>query len=173
MCDRLLARREPLTAAGLCDDELLQRVLGDRVVLESLPEVVCVLDRDLIVLYLNRSVPGRYLPELIGTSVLDYIPLETRARYREAFEGAWLSGEVHCLEFSSILNYSWQSRFVPVREEGEVVLMLVTSLDVTDRVAAERALRGTIWPSARRTANSTGRYSLMATNLASCVSKAR
>jgi PAS domain S-box-containing protein len=133
--------REPRTAASLCDDELLQRVLGDRVVLESLPEVVCVLDRRLSVLYLNRTVPGRYLPELIGTDVLDYIPVETRARYRAAFEGAWRTGEVHCLEFSSVLNFSWQSRFVPVREEGEVVLMLVTSLDVTERVAAERALR--------------------------------
>lgn len=132
--------RASLVVARRDDDELLQRVLGDRVVLESLPEVVCVLDRHLTVRYLNRTVPGRHVPELIGTNALDYIPLDTRARYRDAFERAWRSGEVHRLDYSSVSNYSWQSRFVPVREEGSVVLMLVTSSDVTERVAAERAL---------------------------------
>jgi PAS domain S-box-containing protein len=132
--------RESFVVARRTDDELLQRVLGDRVVLESLPEVVCVLDRHLTVLYLNRSVPGRYVPELIGTNVLDYISHDARARYRETFDRAWKSGEVHTLEFNSVSNYSWQSRFVPVRERGSVVLMLVTNSDVTERLAAERAL---------------------------------
>jgi two-component system, cell cycle sensor histidine kinase and response regulator CckA len=121
--------------------ELLQRVLGDRIVLESLPEIVSVLDRDFTILYLNRTVPGRVIADQIGTSVLDYLPLESHARYREAFETAWQLGEVQCLEFTSLGHYTWQTRFVPVREEGEVVFMLVTAADVTERVAAERMLR--------------------------------
>jgi PAS domain S-box-containing protein len=135
------SERESLIVPRRDDDELLQRVLGDRIVLESLPEIVCVLDRDFNMLYLNRSVPGRYLPELIGTSVLELIPAATHPRYRDTFDQAWMSGEVQSLEFTSISGYSWQSRFVPVREEGDIVLMLVTSSDVTERVATERALR--------------------------------
>jgi PAS domain-containing protein len=121
--------------------DLLQRVLGDRIVLESLPEIVSVLDRDLSMLYLNRTVPGRVLEDQIGTCVLDYLPVESHARYRAAFETAWQLGQAQCLEFTSLGQYTWQTRFVPVREEGQVVLMLVTAADVTERVAAERMLR--------------------------------
>jgi two-component system, cell cycle sensor histidine kinase and response regulator CckA len=122
-------------------DELLQRVLGDRVVLESLPEIVSVLDRDLTILYLNRTVPGRYIGDQIGTCVLDYVPFEIHAQYREVFERAWSLGDFQSFEFASLGNYTWQCRFVPVREAGDVVLMLVTASDVTERVTAERALR--------------------------------
>jgi PAS domain S-box-containing protein len=83
------------------------------------------------------------LPELIGTNVLDYVPPETRPRYRDTFDRAWTSGQVHSLEFNSVSNYTWASRFIPVREQGSVVLMLVTSSDLTEHVAAERALRET------------------------------
>ncbi|HET6335097.1 MAG TPA: ATP-binding protein [Polyangiales bacterium] len=140
--DALRSReRESFVVPRRSDDELLQRVLGDRVVLESMPEVVAVLDQRLALLYLNRSIPERELSDVIGTSVLDYLPLDTRALYRQTFEHAWSTGVVESLEFSSVSGYSWHSRFVPVREEGSVVLMLVTSSDVSERIAAERALR--------------------------------
>jgi PAS domain S-box-containing protein len=135
------ASRDAFAARHASEDALLQRVLVDRVVLDSLPEVVCVLDRRLTVLYLNRGIPSRPPANVLGTNVLDVIPPESRGVYRETFERAWTSGNVCSLEFSSVSGYSWQSRFVPVREDGEVVFMLVTSVDVTERIAAERALR--------------------------------
>src|SRR5262245_14672431 len=94
---------------------LLSRVLGHPIVLESLPELVCVLDRRLNILYLNRPVPGFNLPDLIGSCVLDYIPEDAHARYRATFEAAWTQGEAQYLEFESIRRNSWQSRFVPLR----------------------------------------------------------
>ncbi|HKP64132.1 MAG TPA: ATP-binding protein [Polyangiales bacterium] len=134
----LAALREQLAprAAG---GALLSRVLGHPIVLESLPELVCVLDRSLNILYLNRPVSGYNLPDLIGSCVLDYLPADQHARYRETFEAAWARGEPQYLEFES-LRYCWQSRFVPLREADQVVLMLVASLDTTERVAAQRAL---------------------------------
>ncbi|HKU44407.1 MAG TPA: ATP-binding protein, partial [Polyangiales bacterium] len=118
----------------------LERVLGHRAVLENLPEVVCVLDRAMRILYLNRA-PGREISELLHSCVLDVIPAAQRAGYCDVFERAWSSGEAQCHEFDSISGYWWQSRFAPLREDGRVVLMLVTSVDATERVAAERALR--------------------------------
>jgi PAS domain S-box-containing protein len=131
----------PRGAPRATDDDLLSRVLGKRIVLDSLPEVVCVLDRSMRVLYLNRASPERHVPDLIGTSVLEYIPGEQQARYVSTFELAWTRGEAQYLEFNSVSGYWWQSRFIPLREADQVVLMLVASLDATERVAAERAAR--------------------------------
>ena len=83
----------PPRASRHTRDALVERVLGDRVVLESLPEVVCVLDRCLTLLYLNRAMPGRDLPDLLGTCALDLVAAEHRDRYRDAFELAWCTGE--------------------------------------------------------------------------------
>ncbi|HKU45061.1 MAG TPA: PAS domain-containing protein [Polyangiales bacterium] len=119
----------------------VDRLLGDRVLLESLPEVVAVLDRDMTLLYLNRTIRGRTTAEMIGGNAQQWILPEHFAGYREMFERAWSSGEPCSTEFSTLSDYWWQTRFVPVKDAGEVVLMLVTSLDATERVRAERALR--------------------------------
>jgi PAS domain S-box-containing protein len=132
---------DPRSAQGRPEEALLRRVLGDRFVLENLPDIVCVLDRDQKILYLNRAVPGRRAADRIGSSALDYIPLDDRARYMEAFERAWTTGESGSMELSTSSGYWWETRFIPVHENGSVAFMLCTSTDASDRVRAEAALR--------------------------------
>jgi PAS domain S-box-containing protein len=123
------------------ESALLQRVLGDRVVLENLPDIVSVIDRDHKILYLNRSIPGRHAADLIGSNALDYIPVEARARYSEEFERAWSTGQPSSLEFATTSGYWWHTRFIPVHEAGSVAFLLCTSTDLTVRVRAEAELR--------------------------------
>ncbi len=121
--------------------DALKRLLADRVVLENLPDVVCVLDREHRLLYLNHSVRGRSVSEMLGSSVLLYISAEERERYRERVEEAWVSGEKRSFEVHTISDLWWQTRFVPIKEEEQVVLMLATSVEITERKRAERALK--------------------------------
>jgi PAS domain S-box-containing protein len=123
------------------DASLLRRVLGDRFVLENLPDVVCVLDRQQKILYLNRAVPGRRAIDRIGSSALDYIPPDGRARYMEEFERAWSSGQPGRIELLTSSGYWWETRLIPVHEEGAVAFMLCTSSDSTERIRAAAALR--------------------------------
>jgi two-component system cell cycle sensor histidine kinase/response regulator CckA len=133
----LAALRERVAERG----DALNRLLADRVVLENLPDVVSVMDREHRLLYLNHTVRGRTVAEMLGTSVLLYVAPDDRERYARLVEESWSSGETRTFEVHTISDLWWETRFVPIKEDGVVVLMLATSVEVTARKRAERALR--------------------------------
>lgn len=138
--DRLRLEPAMLSTTDAAARAALDRLLGDRRVLASLPDVVCAIARDYRLLYLNRTVSSQNAPELVGSNVLDHLPDPDRSRYRDAFELAWSTNEPQTIEVSSLSGAFWDIRLVPVTENGEVVLMLATSRDITDRRRAEEAL---------------------------------
>jgi two-component system cell cycle sensor histidine kinase/response regulator CckA len=121
--------------------ELLQRVFGDRMVLEYLPEIVCLLDRNLALIYLSRTIPGRTVSEMLGMSAAELVMPDHREHFVAAFERAWCSREPQTVEFPSVSGLSWQTRFVPIQCDGVVEQMLAASLDVTERTREQEALR--------------------------------
>jgi PAS domain S-box-containing protein len=121
---------------------MVDRLLRDQTVLESLPDIVVVIDRQYRMLYLNRVVlPGFTVEGLLGASALDFIPAEHVEHYRELFEQCWQSGLPIGMEVPTIGDFWWEARLVPVRVDGEVACMLASSADITQRKHAERALR--------------------------------
>jgi PAS domain S-box-containing protein len=122
-------------------DARLNRLLGDPLVLATFPHLILVLDRERRILYVNRAEEGQNPADFIGADCLISIHAEDRERYRSAFEESWQSGAPTNIELRSINDYWWDSRLVPVRDAGEVVFMLVSSTDVTQKKAQEQALR--------------------------------
>lgn len=122
-------------------DPRLNRLLGDPLVLATFPHLILVLSRQLRILYVNRAEAGQNPADFIGADCLISIHAEDRERYRSAFEESWQSGQPTSIEIRSINDSWWDSRLVPVRDAGEVVFMLVSSTEVTQRKAQEQALR--------------------------------
>ncbi len=122
------------------EDPAIARLLADRRLLSSLPDVILILDRAHRIVYLNRTVRGR-IADFIGTNVLDQLPEDQRAARREALERAWETGEVQSVESRSFSGNSYESRLVPIKEHGRVAYMLTTSVEITERKRAEEALR--------------------------------
>jgi len=122
-------------------DPRLNRLLGDPLVLATFPHLILVLSRELKILYVNRAEAGQDPADFIGTDCLASIFADDRERYRGVFEESWRSGVPASIEVRSIADSWWDSRLVPVRDAGEVVFMLVSSTDVTQRKAQEQALR--------------------------------
>jgi two-component system, cell cycle sensor histidine kinase and response regulator CckA len=122
-------------------DPRLNRLLGDPLVLATFPHLIMVLSRELRILYVNRAEAGLDPAEFIGEDCLISIHAEDRERYGKVFEDCWQSGQPRSIELRSINDSWWDSRLVPVRDAGEVVFMLVSSTDVTQRKAQEHALR--------------------------------
>jgi PAS domain S-box-containing protein len=122
------------------EQDVLRRLLGERVVLENIPDVVCIMDREHRILYLNRTVPPRRVEDLVGTCALDYIEENARADYAATCERAWATGVPHSLQVQTQSGYWWEARLVPVKTEAGM-LLLGTSADVTQRKRSEAALR--------------------------------
>jgi PAS domain S-box-containing protein len=133
-----LAELEP--ASDQPEREVVRRLLGERVVLENIPDVVCITDRDHRILYLNRTVPGRRVEDLIGTSALDFIEGHAREEYLATSERALATGVAQTIEAKTLGGYWWECRLVPIQSEAGL-LLLGTSADVTQRKRSEEALR--------------------------------
>ncbi|MET0595325.1 MAG: ATP-binding protein, partial [Polyangiaceae bacterium] len=121
-------------------EDVVRRLLGGRVLLENIPDIVCISDRGHRVVYLNRTVPGRRLEDVIGTLTTDYIDEHARADYLAACERAFATGVPQTFEVHTIGGYWWETRLVPLQTAAGP-LMLGTSADVTRQKKSEAALR--------------------------------
>jgi PAS domain S-box-containing protein len=135
------AELEERRASRYSTDPRLNRLLGDPLVLATFPHLILVLSREQRILYLNRAEAGQNPADFIGADCLVSVHEADRDRYLRAFEQSWQSGEPTSIELRSIKDSWWDSRLVPVRDGGEVVFMMVSSTDVSQRKAQELVLR--------------------------------
>lgn len=129
------------SAPKTAEDSVVSRLLANRGLLSYLPDVIAILDRDHRILYLNRVVPELRLADVIGTCVLDHLVPEERESRRKLLDRAWATGEIQTVQTRSANGYVWDNRVIPIREDGRVVCILNTAVDVTLRQRAEDALR--------------------------------
>ena len=135
---RRLANLEPRVDGP--EAEAIRRLLGERVVLENIPDIVCIMDQEHRILYQNRTVPGRRVEDLIGTCAIDYVEEHSRAAYVAACERAWATGMPQAIEAQTQSGYWWQAQLVPIKTETGP-LLLGTCADVTQQKRSEAALR--------------------------------
>jgi two-component system cell cycle sensor histidine kinase/response regulator CckA len=122
------------------DAAAVDRLLGDRAILENLPGRVLLVTRDYRIVYVNRATPGRAAADFTGTAVVAHIAEEHRPLFRDVFDKAWISGAPGVVELRTMNGTWWEARLAPVKSAAAPGFMLVTSVDITSRKEAERAL---------------------------------
>ncbi|MCY1071760.1 PAS domain S-box protein [Nannocystis sp. RBIL2] len=113
--------------------------------LEYAPEYVLLLSPTGVIRYVNRTVAGVTMLELIGRSVFDYIEPESRDVARACIERVVATGEAQTYECLGTGPHGrptrYESRVGAISEDGQVVALLLISHDITTRVAMEAELR--------------------------------
>jgi PAS domain S-box-containing protein len=105
------------------------------------PDVICVLDVDGTVLYVNRSPSGRDPQSGVGLKLADMLPKEHRELWRRAFERALETGATQQIELQSPGDLWWESRIALLKGAGgNVDYVLSIGTDITARKRAEAAL---------------------------------
>jgi two-component system, cell cycle sensor histidine kinase and response regulator CckA len=112
-----------------------------RVLLEHSPDVITVLDPQGYLLYLNHTVPGRTLSEVLGKHSTEFMVPEERERFIDALAQVVSTKTTHRFEGGTSGGYVWQSRLVPLLEHGRVFAVMGIATDVTLQRRAEGALR--------------------------------
>ena len=108
---------------------------------EYSPDYMALLDRDATTLFINHTLPGLTKAQVIGSSFYTLTPKEYQQPTRECFERVLQTGQPGELE--SIYRYadgtfqSFESYVGPVRRDGEIVGLTVSSRDITERKRAE------------------------------------
>ena len=104
--------------------QMLDTMLGSHQVLESVPNIISVKDRQHRILYMNHVVPGHRVSDMLGTNALSHVAPEDRERYQEVFERAWTSGESQTLTLKTVGDQYLETTFVPLKQGSQVVFMM-------------------------------------------------
>jgi PAS domain S-box-containing protein len=109
-----------------------------RTLLENLPDLVLVVDRNAIIQFANRGLPDIDRQALLGACGFDHIVPECRDACRRALDQAFASGLPQTCESEDILGTCWSIQFVPLTIDGDLQQALLICTDVTaERSAAE------------------------------------
>ncbi len=149
--DYVMVLLSDLTAIRAREQELRERVHMAERYLELSWFIVLAVDRDGIVTYVNPrgcKLMGLDRDELIGRYWFDFIPKHVLQESLENFHRL-ISGEMTCMEYVErpLVTASGEERTVvwhtePMRDiNGEIVGLLTSGEDITDRKRAEEALR--------------------------------
>ena len=115
------------------------------VVIENAPEIVLILDRQGVIQFINRAVPGFTVEDVKGKSHLDFIQPEYHELVNEAIEhvfGTGKAGKYEIKRNGPDGGCSWYSTLIgPIEQDGEIVAVSLFTSDITDRKLAEEQAR--------------------------------
>lgn len=111
---------------------------------ENSPDLVTTINRDLNVTYINKVLAGFSYQDVIGSSVLNYVPETEHEKYKnhlsEAFKGKKQEFEIEAYgENGRLAHYT--VRASSFSGTSRVETLLITSTDITKRKRVEKALK--------------------------------
>ncbi len=142
---RLSGTFQDITERKQAEQALRESEARWRSVTETSPDHVMLLDRDLVIEFVNRASPGLTVDELIGTPLYAYVSVERQAEIKQILESVLDTAEPRSYEteFSTpdgnIIHY--ESRVVPRVIDDQIVGLAVTARDITAHKQAEQALQ--------------------------------
>ena len=104
------------------------------------PDVLAVIDRNLIIRYLNWTTPGLKLEDAVGASVFTLVPPGYAEIARAAFEKVFKTGVATTFEtmYSNEQGVMmWAVRVGPIRHAGKVIGLVALNTDVTEQRRGE------------------------------------
>lgn len=132
--------KQTVAAIALADSESRWKALT-----EHSPDHIMLVDSKTNILYINHTIAGLTVNQVIGKSVIDTIPEEYKETVSECFARVMKTGKPDQYDTNYTMpdgtKHYFSSRVGPVWHNGEVVNMIVNSHDVTAQTKNERALR--------------------------------
>jgi len=127
------------------EDTLRQSEEKWRFLLENTADVILNLDRNGVILFINHTVPGYTVEDIIGKTIYDFIPPEQHNKTKNAIAKVFQTGEAVDFETSitrpdgSLLLYS--TRLGPVKDGEKIIGVTQISTDITESKKLEEALQ--------------------------------
>lgn len=115
-----------------------------RQVVESLPDLVMVLDRDLRVLYANRAVDQRSAEQLRGLHITEFFPSHLHPAALASMHRVLARGEVdsYAAEIEGMDGQTrhFDVRVSAIRRDLRIVGLTLNAVETTEQIRAERAI---------------------------------
>jgi len=140
----ILSEIEDVTAQRATEAALRTSEALLRAVTENVPDLLLLLDLDLRIRFANRSVVGTPPTQLIGRSVLEFVPLAEQAGVSAVYQRAITTRQPQVYEIRAHVGGEprwFENRVGPVIQDDRIVSITVASSEITARRRGEEALR--------------------------------
>ncbi len=135
------------------DFKFQERILSDlrsseaqwRSLVENAPDIVCTVNRQAEILFINRAPEGSSIQPTAGTSVLEHIPPAYHAAVRAAINSVFETAQSapYEIEINDPRAVStWSSiRLAPIKHNDHVHAVILVTRDISERKQAEMMLQ--------------------------------
>lgn len=115
-----------------------------RLIASNAPGLILQVDRALKICFINRTVAGLTIDQALGTSVFDWVPVESHDHLRANLEQVFATGAARTFEVKGAGPHGsvawYQTNVGPVRGDEGVTSAVLSVHDITQRKEAEEAL---------------------------------
>jgi two-component system cell cycle sensor histidine kinase/response regulator CckA len=142
---RSLELQQELTERRRAQEALQQSEEKWRSLSENAPDIIMTVNREGIILFINRVLPGFNVEQVIGSSIYGHLPADSRNTLRASLERVFATGETADDEILGVGSHQqpawYASRMGPIKHEGTTIAVTLINSDITERKRAEQALR--------------------------------
>ncbi|TCS73054.1 hypothetical protein EDC61_103177 [Sulfuritortus calidifontis] len=115
-----------------------------RAITENTTVYLYEISLDGIIEYANRTYPDLLFSQVIGTRLLDWFPEHMQATIQELLDITCKTGQAQSTEYTIAdpkgILHTYSASFSPVIAEGRLQRLILTAVDITERVRTEREL---------------------------------
>ncbi len=108
-------------------------------------EQIVLISPDAIIQYINHTIGGFEIEDMVGTSIYEYISEDFQQSTAECIARVIETGQPGQFEVdytdSTEMVYALEARVTPVKQDGTVVAMIINAQNVTDRKRAHEEIR--------------------------------
>jgi PAS domain S-box-containing protein len=112
---------------------------------DNAPNFITIVNREGIVEFINHTVPGITVKDVVGKSVYDFVQPDHRDLARRKVESVFQTGETDGYVSAALGpdgTVAWyENQLGPIVQDAQVIAVTIIAADITERVRMEEALR--------------------------------
>ncbi len=136
----IMGTAHDVTARKQAEDALRESEARLRTLLEHLPDLVVLVDREARLRFVNCGPLSRPIEQFNGAVALQYVSPEHHPAARSALLDALSTGNVQSVDLLDVEGTWWSCRVVPLVLDARVESAMVICSDITERKRAEAAM---------------------------------